>query len=178
MPRHSLPENEPYLLDMVDIAYLKTYSTDLLYDFKIVYREFLNQFSEYLSLKDQLEMERHIQKLSALKFKPLAKTRVYIITGSLYVCLALFGMDECVVDNLAYTYDLCNSDVPNPGNPPFTSVLYIFKGNDLVSSNYLSAAQMAKLMAVFHKENLVDFSGARYDLYGKPRRAEKSRTDY
>lgn len=172
MPRAKFDSNQEHILQMFDVANLKSYSTDLLYDAKIIYKTQLQKYREWF-LKDDLEhTENQIKLLESIKIVPINKMRVYIVSCDTSICFAMYNMDECVVDNLCNVFDLVGTSLDEAElvNPNFRSTLFVFKEKELVLSEEISTTQLATLMAVFHKENLVNYSGARYDYYGKPRR--------
>lgn len=179
MPRakSSLPEEHGLLY--ADIAYLKRYSPDLLADAKVIYKEQLQRFEPWM-LPGHLAKHKHIlAELRSVKVKREFKTRVYIVSGVDSFKLVMFGMDECVIEHLAATYDLVEADpieVVEATHPYFRSALFIFKDSKLVGRYELTSGQLSTLMAVFNKENLINYSGARDDYYGKPRRFSRNDT--
>lgn len=183
MPRSksSLPDEHGLLY--VDIANLKNYCSDLLLDAKTIYATQLQKLGGWMTPDHVATMEERLQELSTLKFDPQHTTRVYIVTEADFFRLVMFGMDDCVVDYLDYKYgmpgdlDLSSANTyqyVDEIHPYYRSALYIFIG-DKVSRYELSAGQLATLMAVFHNENLVDFSGTRDRFYGEPRRAHREK---
>jgi hypothetical protein len=171
MPRAKPDHTQAHFLEMIDIANLKSYSTDLLFDFSVIYPIRLKKCGEWLMDDDFESLKKIIEKLSKFHVKPMIKSRVYIVTEDIHVCFAMYNMDECVIDQLEYIYGQCGISYPEDYCPSFLATLYIFRDNQLTFSTDISVNQLVKIMAVFHKENLVNYSGARDDLYAKPRRA-------
>nr|WP_319487265.1 hypothetical protein [uncultured Caproiciproducens sp.] len=172
MPRAKFDSNQEHILQMFDVANLKSYSTDLLYDAKIIYKTQLQKYREWFLKDDLKRTEDRIKALESMKIVPINKTRVYIVSCDTFICFAMYNMDECVVDNLCDVFDLVGISLNEAElvKPNFRSTLFVFKGKNLLLSEEISTTQLAKLMAIFYKENLVNYSGARYDYYGKPRR--------
>jgi hypothetical protein len=172
MPRAKFDSNQEHILQMARIANLKSYSTDLLYDAKIIYKEQLQKYREWFFEDDLKHIEDKIKALESIKIVPINKSRVYIVSCDTFICFAMYNMDECVVDNLCNVFNLAGIplDETELVKPVFRSTLFVFKGKELLLSEEISTTQLAKLMAIFHKENLVNYSGIRYDFYGKPRR--------
>lgn len=179
MPRFKHVFTEEHALLYIQIAAVKGYYPDLLLDAKTIYEMQLQRLGGWMLSDDFWELKQRLQELSKLKLKPQHSTRVYIVTEGDYFSFVMLGMDECVVKNLRETYEVLN-DFPSADNyvhlneisPYYRSALYIFIENE-VSRYELSAEQLATLMVVFRNENLVDFSGARYNYYGRPRRSQR-----
>lgn len=91
-----------------------------------------------------------------------------------YVPLVLADMDEYVVANLFHTLTRYNEEKTIPDyvytRPDELNTVFIFQDDKLICQENITAAFLARFMAVFHNENLVDFSGPRYSWYGQPRR--------
>ncbi len=176
MPRAKSTYPEEYGILFHRIAWLKSYSADLLHDAKSIYQTQLVRFEDWLSAEDTSEMSDRIKALSGLNIKIANERRAYIVCGDTFFRLVMYSLDEAVFDNLLSTYRFL-STVGDANleyvSPEYRSGLFLFKGKELVLHAELSAGQTATLIAVFHKENLINFSGARYDYYGKPRAEAK-----
>lgn len=176
MPRSKLPLDQENLLLMMGIAALKSYSTDILADVQYIYNELLAKYGSWAEPETEQKMRAISRSAAQIRMKPVLENRVYIVCGFKFICLYMQNLDPCVVEHLQYVYDLCNSDLEYVDcAPAFLSSIFIFQKGQAPFWCELSSGQMATLMAVFHKENLVDFAGARDDFYGKPRREAKRR---
>lgn len=173
MPRakSSLPDEHGLLY--ADIAYLKSYSPDLLADAKAIYKEQLKRFESWM-LPDHLAKLQHtLAELNPIKVKREFKTRVYIVSEVSRFALVMYGMDECVVEYLADMFGWVggeSAELAGLTHPYFRSALFIFNGSKLVGRYELTTTQLVNLMAAFSKENRVNFSGVRDSYYGQPRR--------
>lgn len=177
MPRSKWPSGQENLLLMVKIATLKSYSTDLLSDAKYIYNELLTKYGRWIDSEAEKKINSICKELSHLQMNPVLENRVYIVCGFDFIRLYMQNLDPSVVEHLQYVYDLCNSDWEYVDCAPvFLSSIFIFQKGQAPFWRELSAGQTATLMAVFHKENLVDFAGARDDFYGKPRREARPHT--
>lgn len=179
MPRaKSSPPEELWELYR-SIAYLKRYSPDLLADAKVIYGEQLQRFEAWMFPDHLAELKHTLAELRPVNVKREFKTRVYIVSGVDSFGLVMFGMDECVTEHLAATHNLVKAEpieVVETTPPYFRSALFIFNDSKLVGRYELTSNQLSTLMAVFNKENLINYSGARDDYYGKPRRLSRNDT--
>ncbi len=171
MPRATININEPFAFEVANVAYLKKNVQDVLYDYKIMFNIQLNRFKDFLNDYDHYTIFKDLEFLKSQNVQPIHKNRVYIVTNLDYVPFMLVDMDEPVVDNLIGRFHV-NS--PHWLTPDFISTLFIFKNENLVYSSDLTPNDVAKLTAVFKKENITEFNGHRYDLYAKPRRKNKT----
>lgn len=169
--KSSLPDEHGLLY--ADIAYLKRYSSDLLADAKVIYREQLKRFESWMLPDHLAKFKSTLAELNSITVKREFKTRVYIVSEVNRFALVMYGMDECVTDHLADVYGWIgveSVEAVELAHPYFRSALFIFNGAKLVGRYELTANQLVNLMAVFSKENQVNFSGVRDSYYGQPRR--------
>ncbi len=168
MPRAKYVPN-PYSLTYDEIGYFKNEYPDFLCDFKTIYKDLAKYYGK--SCPAYSEIQSKISMLQDIKEKAAHSNRIYIVTQYTSVVLAVVDFDEYAVNNLVNTYHLLEdlgavADCSNEYN----SRLYVFKGSKMLVCSNLSTFKLAQFMAVFKKENLVDYQGARDEFYGKPRR--------
>lgn len=176
MPRAKV-EFSKYDLQYAMIGSFKKNYPDYLYDFKCIYHNLLDFFGD--NCTDQInEIRSRTQVLDSLNIVPTENNRTYIITNYDSVVFTMVNMDNAVIDNLIDVYDIpvihyLNEEQPEKLFGGYVSSLYIFKEDKMCLKRRISPVLLAKLMAVFKNENLVNYQGARDSYYGKPRRESK-----
>ena len=172
MPKAKFSTSDPSSAAIL-MASAKILTTDVYHDFPFIYKELM------ASLKGSIPESAYIDLLNKakaaqkfIKYPLQYKTRLYVTAGhSDRVMLFLVDMDVPVLENMIDLFDCwapsdeglieCAADL-------FPRI-FIFIGKNLTAHSLLSPNHLAELMAVFAKENKVSFSGARNDLYTKPR---------
>lgn len=183
MPRAKYDENNPYNLLFFKIGCFKVNYTDFLYDFRFIYQDILDFYGDKISPYDK-DIEERLKIISKANVKPAFKNRFYIITNIGEVVLAVVDIDEPIFDNLVMTFKICQAFKeddpfsPEVINMSYVSTIYLFEGNELVQMNNISPFELAKFMAVFKNENIVNYQGARDDYYAKPRRDAKAKEKF
>lgn len=172
MPRYKFDRTKKYAFEIAQTVHTKVNYEDIIFDLNIIYPLQLKRFKDFL-LDDSSFYEK-MNMVENLPAKITNKCRAYIFSAVYQANLVMMPIDESVFDNLCYVYDLVQADVPEYVNPNYISTLFLFKDKDLVGNYDITASQLATLMAVFKNENLVNYSGARYDFYGKPRKNNKN----
>lgn len=164
------------------VAYLKKYPECLLADAKVIYKAIFDKLENrhsYWSLDDAVSCYSEICQ----KPRPSSgKTRVYIVSSSCRFLLALYDMDESVVDKMILDRSVTKEYISTPysdwdHSPNFwlSSTRFVFNENGLVSCDDLDVNTLSNLLVGFYRENLVNYQGIRYDLYAKPRRSARKK---
>lgn len=174
------PYEDPILYHKV--AYLKKYPECLLADAKVIYSIIFEKVENRLS---SWPLENAASRYSELCQKPRPaseKNRVYVVSSSCRFLLALYDMDQRIVDEMildrSVSQDCISTPYTNVDLSPyceFSSTRFVFNENGLVSCDDLDVNTLANLLVGFQKENLVNYRGIRYDLYAKPRRADRNK---
>lgn len=168
MPVSKFDKTKKYAFEISQTVCSKVNYEDIIYDLKIVYPLQITRFKEFLLSNDSVfEKYDMVKQLNA---NVTNKYRAYIFSAVDIANLVMISIDESVFEHLCYVYELVETDVPEYINPNYISTLFLFKDRNLIGHYDITASQLATLMAVFKKENLVNYAGARYDYYGKPRR--------
>lgn len=172
MPRYGFKESK-YSLLYDSIGYFKIEYEDYIYDFKHIYKDLSEFFSD-------TAYEKHFKDkyaiLSKVNIKPTLSNRMYIITNFDRPVFTMVNMDESVIDHLIDTYKFLtfmSENIPQKVFASYISSLYIFKNDKMCLKERISPCKVAELVSVFKKENLVNYEGARDDYYAKPRREYK-----
>lgn len=164
------------------IAYLKKYPECFLADAEVIYKTIFNKLENNLSswpLDDAASCYSEICQ----KPRPRSeKTRVYVVSSSCRFLLVLYDMDKSVVDEMILDSSVSRKYISTPYNvqdhsPCFwlSSTRFVFNEKGLVSCDDLDVNTLANLLVGFHRENLVNYQGVRYDLYAKPRRSARKK---
>lgn len=167
MPRAKY-EPSPYSLIYNEIGYFKKEFPDYLCDFKLIYKDLIKYYRK--TCPAYSEIQNKMSLLENISEKVTHSNRIYILTEYASVVLAVVDFDEYAVNNLANIYQLLDDFSSYDDTSEYNSRLYVFKGKKMLVHTNLSTYQLAQFMAVFKTENLVNYQGARDELYGRPRR--------
>lgn len=177
-------KNIPYEDDLLymQVAYLKSYPECLLADAKVIYSIIFKKLKNQLS---SWPLERAASCYSELCQKPWpssGKTRVYVVSSSCRFLLVLYDMDECVVNEMLLDHHVSEECISTPYTDMdispdcwLSSTRFVFNENGLVSCDDLDVNTLSNLLVAFHRENLVNYQGVRYDMYAKPRRLAQNK---
>ena len=174
MPRSKPDYKNPFIFEFAKIGNFKSYSTDMLFDFEVIYRIQLERFKEFMH-DDQVEpFKEKIEKLHAATagLKLSNSTRMYLVTDFYLVPFVMYNIEDCIVDDLEdlslvdkrYINDECRM---NPGG---TVTLFLFKGQELAFQYDLSIFTAMTMLIGFQKENMINTGAFRDEWYGAPRR--------
>ena len=179
MPRNKYDTTHPYAYMIRSIACLKQPCMDVIHDFKVIYPLLYERFQDDLTPEYKQTFMEQYKEIKDIPVVLSNINRLYIVTDMTYVPLALFNLDEPILNNIqhsidGYPYALLDQGfyTCDAGCDPSHSVsLFIFKGNELVF-NYddIPLPLVIHLLQAFHKENQIDTSGVRQSLYAAPRR--------
>lgn len=150
----------------------KEYTPDLIFDARVIYQKQLEKFEQWYFQENWDAAQDIYQELCRAKAFPTHSLRLYVVTNDVHISLALYDMDERVIRELVATYSQfgCSNDEDLIDvKPSFRTAIFVFENLDLILYEELSTLQLADLMAVFRKENLVDFAPLRDALYRTPR---------
>lgn len=173
MPRHTIDFDDSYSLELASVAYLKSPIYDCIPDAQTMFRIQLARFNNDANIGQLRHLAQKLTDIQHVQLKPIHKNRVYVMTNISYIPFLIVDMDEAVIEHMCFVLELsteCSDFLP----PEHVSTVFIFQDKQLVLQKDIAPYMLAKLMAVFYKENLINFSGARYDWYGKPRRNAKN----
>lgn len=173
MPRAKSDLEQPYFGVLSTIANFKSYSTDLIPDFKAILKIQRTRFKEFFLDEDLQKCSSQIEKLSKIKVKTTNESRVYIVTQLDVILFAMYNMDACVLDNMKCSLDLAEPEVPEYINPNFINTIFIFEKSDLAFKADISTKNAIEISIAFYKENLLNSGAFRDSWYGAPRRKER-----
>lgn len=173
MPRSKFPTglNEDTLV-AANIANLKILTTDLLHDFRYIYKIRTETLENSVEESVCYELIQKHKWVSNTNNYPLQyKNRIYILASIDRLMLLVLDMAEPIVENLIDVIDClepsrCDLIIQSTYIFPH---IFIFQGKKLAAHALIRPEVHAELMAVFAKENKVDFNGARYDYYTRPK---------
>lgn len=177
MPR-SKPDISKLSLLYNQLGYFKVEYPDFIFDFHMIYKDLIEYFSN-TPFKDSSKYSEIKEKMALTKranVKPQLDNRFYIITSYDCPVLAVVNMDNAVIDNFIENYrqsSFLTMDTPESVFGAYISSLYVFKSDKMVLNSRISPYQMAKFMAAFKNENIVNYQGVRDSLYAEPRRKAK-----
>lgn len=179
MPRSKYDTTHPHASTIRSIANLKHPCMDVIYDFKVIYPLLYEWFQDDLTPE---YAQTFMDKYNEIKDIPVVlsnRSRLYIVTGMRYVPLALFNMDESILNNIQHSVDDFPYVPSDPGyyicdagcDPSHSISLFIFKGNELVFDyDRIPLTLLIHLLQAFPKENQINTACVRQDFYAKPRR--------
>lgn len=171
MPRCKFDRTKKFAYQILITSKSKEMHEDIIHDLKIIYPKQIKRFSNWLPCNDSVY--EHFSLIKELNAETTLKYRAYIVSSVDMINLIMMPIDESVFKNLQDKYEFISESTPKWVSPDYISTLFLFSGKRLLGGYDITANQLATLMAVFKKENLVDFSGARDDYYAKPRREYK-----
>lgn len=179
MPRIKYDTTHPYAQTIRSIACLKQPCMDVIHDFKVIYPFLYEWFQDDLTPEyTQIFMDKY-NEIKDIPVNLSNRSRLYVITGMSYVPLALFDMDESILNNIQRSVDNFPYVLPDPDycicdagcDPSHSISLFIFKGNELAfSCDRISIILLIHLLQAFPKENQINTSGTRQAFYAAPRR--------
>ena len=178
MPRPKIRLQDMPGFDCWKLGMLKSYSSDLLFDFEVMYKLQLERFDEFMPDKRKKEIEEDIHALhkASAGLKLMNDTRIYLMTEFDRVRLVLYNLESCLfnhLENLTFVDKREYNDSVGAG-PGHVVTLFAFKGSELAFTCDISISTALELLIAFKKENLVDAGVYRDAWYGEPRRRERS----
>lgn len=178
MPRPKIRLKDMPGFDCWKLGMFKSYSSDLLFDFEVMYRLQLERFDEFMPDNYKKKIEGDIDALhkASIGLKRMNDTRIYLMTEFDQVRLVLYNLESCLfnhLENLALVDKRGYNDEVGAG-PSHVTTLFAFKGSELAFTCDISISTALELLIAFKKENLVDAGVYRDAWYGEPRRRERS----
>lgn len=175
MEKQFISSDQALFLDQY--AYLKQPTFDILKDFQFILKYQLNRFKDDVSPEDlnKLLMKQKCAKefCSKNKFSTEHKTRLYLITDIDIPELVMFDTEDCILENMKFTFDIVGQKDPYVTPACYCNTLFIFdkKGKYVCD---ISSQKVAELIRCFHSENMLKNTSIRDSWYGAPRREKKS----
>lgn len=178
MPRPKIRLCDMPGFDCWKLGMLKSYSSDLLFDFETIYKLQSERFAEFMLDDFKREIEETICSLhkASAGLKVMNDTRIYLMTDFNQVRLVLYNLENCLfnnLENLVFVNNRESNDSVGAG-PGHVVTLFAFKGSELSFSFDVSISTALELLIAFQKENLVNTGIYRDAWYGEPRRRERS----
>ena len=178
MPRPKIRLRDMPGFDCWKLGMLKSYSSDLLFDFEAIYKLQAERFAEFMPDEFKHDVEGSIRDLhkASAGLKLMNDTRIYLLTEFDQLRLVLYNLEDCLFRNLENLW-LVNRREQNDSigaGPEHTVTLFAFRGPELAFTYDVSISTAIELLIAFKKENLVDAGVYRDAWYGEPRRRERA----
>ncbi len=176
-----MPRYKPLLslrgFEVWKLGNFKSYSSDLLLDFKTIYKMQFERFAELMPCEFEKEVKNDILSLrkASAGLKYMNASRIYLITGFNCVRLLMYDLEDCLIDNLECLslVDIRQSNDSYGEDPEHVVTLFVFKGDALAFSYDLTIATAMELIIAFNKENLVNAGAFRRSWYSEPRQEQR-----
>ncbi len=149
------------------IVGLKRDETDIIADHGLICSSLQQSYERYFKPEVNEKLRQYVTHSNELKLPIFHNNRVYITTDVYRVSLMMVDLHPAIIEYLKgffedYTPDQAQEFYFLYGN------IWIFEGSNLTQWSLLQPQHLANLMAVFSKENLVDYNSSRYSWKTQP----------
>lgn len=174
MPRPKIRLRDMPGYDCRRLGNFKSYSSDLLFDFEVIYKYQAERFAEFMPDEFRAKIEEDIEALhkASAGLKVMNDTRIYLMTDFDRARLVLYNLETCLVDNLEML-EIVDARTRNDfvgAGPDHVVTLFIFKGRELTFTCDVPFYTAMDLVIAFRQENLMNAGAIRNTWYGTPRR--------
>lgn len=150
---------------------LKQEENDIIADYEIICTTLLQRYDRLSDNELKGKLKSFITGCNKLKMPLKRKNRVYITTDDRMISLMMVDVEDCIIENFkSFFQEITKEDQEFDF---IFSTIWIFEGKKLTYRSIIQPRDLATFMAIFSKENLVDYNTSRFEWKTRPRLEER-----